>query len=269
MGEQVHELASLQSCTMGGRRDADELQLVGRAAPCASGPVPQRSSSRPGGYDALKIDALACVREPEWGIPKLEGTCLVPDALACWTETPRARRVDGVHFFTEDYRFERVWNAPERYRARLSKASLLCGPDFSVYRDWPRAANLWNVYRSRWLCALWESWGLSVAPTLSWAGPDTWSFCFLGIPEGVTVAVSTVGAAEDEQARRWFADGYAEAIRRLAPHCVLVYGKSPLPPALEELAPVRSYGTARIDAMKARGLAAGAERAGQLRMEGT
>ena len=240
-----------------------ELQLVSDALPSP------RERGRPGGTDALKIEALDCVREPLWGIPMLEGTCAVPAALSCWTETARARRVDGIHFFTADYRFERVWNAPGRYRERLSRASLVCGPDFSVYRDWPRAANLWNAYRSRWLCALWESWGLAVAPTLTWAGPDSWNFCFLGVPRGVTVAVSTVGASDDEQARRWFADGYAEAVRRLEPYCVLVYGKAALPAALEELAPVRYFGTPRIDAMHARGLAAGAARAAQLRMEGT
>ena len=245
------------------REPETELQLVAGALPSL------RERARPGGADALKVEALDCVREPLWGIPMLEGTCAVPAALSCWTETARARVVHGIHFFTEDYRFERVWNAPARYRERLSKASVLCGPDFSVYRDWPRVANLWNVYRSRWLCALWESWGLAVAPTLTWAGPDSWSFCFLGVPRGVTVAVSTVGAREDEMSRRWFADGYAEAVRRLEPHCVLVYGKAALPAALEELAPARYFGTPRIDAMHARGIAAGAARSGQLRMEGT
>jgi len=49
----------------------------------------------------------------------------------------------------------------------------------------------------------------------------------------------------------------------------MVYGKAALPAALEELAPVRYFGTPRIDAMHARGLAAGAARAAQLRMEGT
>ena len=251
------------------RASATELQLVdvlrGRDAAAET----SREPARPGGYDALKVEALDCAREPLWGIPQLTGTRAVPRELSCWTETVRARAIDGVHFFTEDYRFERVWNTPVRYRARLSAARVLCGPDFSVYRDWPRAANLWNVYRARWLCALWESWGLPVAPALSWAGPDTWSFCFLGVPSHVTVAVSTVGAGDDETSRRLFADGYAEAMRRLEPHCVLVYGKGALPAALEELAPVRYFGTPRIDAMHTRGLVAGAERAGQLRMEGT
>lgn len=240
-----------------------ELELVSRALRSP------RADSRPGGSDALKVEALQCYREPLWGIPVLTGTRAVPSGLKCWTETGRAAAIDGLHFFTEDYRFERIWNAPSRYRQRLSRASVLCGPDFSVYRDWPRVANLWNIYRSRWLCALWESWGLSVAPTLTWAGPDSWSFSFLGLPGGTTVAVSTVGAGEDETSRRWFADGYAEAMRRLQPHCVLVYGKATLPAALEELAPVRYFGTPRIDAMKARGIAAGAIRSAQLRMEGT
>ena len=59
------------------REPEAELQLVSGALPSP------RERGRPGGTDALKIEALDCVREPLWGIPMLEGTCAVPAALSC------------------------------------------------------------------------------------------------------------------------------------------------------------------------------------------
>lgn len=220
-------------------------------------------SGNPGGWDALHVEKLACLREPVWGIPMLEPAYSVPESLVCWTQATGEERVPGVHFFTDDYRFERVWNAPERYLDRLRRADVVLSPDFSCWRDWPRAANLWNVYRSRWLAAYWQAHGLAVVPTVTWAGPESWAWAFLGIPEGSVVAISTIGVSgNDEQTRRHFADGYAEMCLRLMPDTVLVYGLADLPAALMELAPVRRYSASRIDDMVAR-IEAGAERPGQ------
>ena len=39
----------------------------------------------------------------------------------------------GVHFFVDDYRFEGIYNNPERSLQKLSQYSFLCTPDFSLY----------------------------------------------------------------------------------------------------------------------------------------
>ena len=99
----------------------------------------------------------------------------------------------GVHFFIEDYRAEAVWTRPVQSLDVLRDFSLVMSPDFSLYRDWPMAILIWNTYRSRWCAAWWQLHGLRVVPSVAWAGPHSYSFCFLGIPRGSIVAVSTVG----------------------------------------------------------------------------
>lgn len=65
----------------------------------------------------------------------------------------------GVHFFIDDYQFERVWNAPEKYVPLLKRFRCVIAPDFSLYVDLPPAVNFWNIYRNRLLAAWWQSQG--------------------------------------------------------------------------------------------------------------
>lgn len=83
----------------------------------------------------------------------------------------------------------------------------------------------WNHYRrARRLGLCWQREGLKVVPTLSRAGPDSYAFCFEGVPKRSTVAVSTVGVKRDAATLDIWRDGMAEAMRRLAPSRVLLYG---------------------------------------------
>ncbi len=70
----------------------------------------------------------------------------VPARLIPFNVAMRLNRVPancGVHFYLDDYQFERVWNAPERYVEKLRKFSCVLTPDFSLYLDMPRAMKIW------------------------------------------------------------------------------------------------------------------------------
>ena len=99
-------------------------------------------------------------------------------------------------------------------------------PDFSLYMDMPDAMQQWNRYRSAALGRYWAENGLTVVPTLSWAQRSSYRFCFKGIPKHSTVATSTVGVARDRDAQKVWHDGMREAMRRLEPSRVLLYGKN-------------------------------------------
>ena len=45
----------------------------------------------------------------------------------------------GVHFYLDDYQFERVWTKFERNVEMLAKFEAVLSPDWSMYRDWPMA----------------------------------------------------------------------------------------------------------------------------------
>lgn len=130
----------------------------------------------------------------------------------------------GVHFFIDDYQFERVWRSPRRYAELLKPFRCVFTPDFSLYTDMPLAMKLWNVYRSRTLGVYWKSLGLDVIPTLQWAEPRTYGFCFSGIQTGGTVAVSTLGAAKGRLEKQLWTAGMKEAIRQIRPSTILLYG---------------------------------------------
>lgn len=130
----------------------------------------------------------------------------------------------GIHFFIDDYQFERVWRSPRRYAELLRPFQCVCAPDFSLYADMPLAMKIWNVYRCLTIGAYWQKQGLNVVPTLQWAEPRTFDFCFNGIPTGAMVAVSTLGAAKGRLSRQMWTAGMKEAIRQLQPSTILLYG---------------------------------------------
>lgn len=134
------------------------------------------------------------------------------------------KRRQACHFFIDDYQFERVWTSPARYTESLKGFMCVLTPDFSMYMDMPDAMQRWNRYRSQALGLYWQRQGFRVVPTLSWAQPESYAFCFDGIPRRSTVAVSTVGVKGDEAALAVWRDGMREAMCRLEPRRVLLYG---------------------------------------------
>ncbi len=130
----------------------------------------------------------------------------------------------GLHFFIDDYQFERLWNRPTDYMDLLAGFECVLTPDFSLYMDMPRPMMAWNVYRARALGHLWQRRGMQVVPTLTWAQPDTYAFCFDGIPKGATVATSTVGVHGDTAAQAVWRDGMRAALEAVKPKALLLYG---------------------------------------------
>ncbi len=176
--------------------------------------------------DALNLGLLPVEMTGRYNLPVVKSDA-VPgaDSLIPFNRAKRCIRRDvGVHFFIDDYQFERVWRSPQLYVEQLRKYRFVCAPDFSLYLDMQMAAKIWNVYRSRLITAYWQSKGLKVVPVLQWAEPATWEFCFEGITPGGTVAVSTLGAAKHRLSRQIWNAGMKEAVRQLHPDTVLLYG---------------------------------------------
>ena len=94
----------------------------------------------------------------------------------------------------------------------------------ATYMDMPMPMKIWNVYRSRQVGAYYQSRGLRVIPTISWAEKETFEFCFKGIPKGSIVAISTIGVKQNKDARKIWEDGVAEMIRQIEPSTIIVYG---------------------------------------------
>ena len=161
----------------------------------------------------------------EYGMPVLEPCNETPNKLLPFNYAKSATDTDcWLHFFVDDYQFERLWNSPRKYLDLVGRFNGVLSPDFSLYMDMPLPMQQWNEYRRRALSRYWQGAGISVIPTLSWSTPDTYGFCFSGIPRHSTVAVSTVGVMRDESALEVWRDGMSRALDTIEPDRVVAYG---------------------------------------------
>lgn len=150
-------------------------------------------------------------------------------------ETPTCTDPEGkgVHFFIDDYKFERIWRQPHRYLSLLSKFDLVCAPDFSMFYDYPVPLQQWNHYRNQLIGAWLQRRGLDVLPTAGWVDEASFSWCFDGLPEYSAIAIGTVGCSKNQEGTKGLLIGTRELIRRKHPHTLVIYGS--MPAALAEL----------------------------------
>ena len=160
-----------------------------------------------------------------WQMPTIKNDNYIPKDLIGfnYAKTSKDKNV-GIHFFIDDYQFERLWNAPEKYIDVLSEYECILTPDFSLYMDMPMPMKIWNIYRSRQIGAYYQARGIKVIPTVSWAEAETFEFCFLGIPKGSVVAVSTIGVKQNSEALEIWEEGMKAMIEQIEPSTILVYG---------------------------------------------
>jgi hypothetical protein len=186
------------------------------------------------------------VNASQLGIPELRDDCLgtmVPTRT--WAKYGRfepdetfyvfrsSGRFDGrqaggmLGFYANDYQLEALWTKREYYIDILAEQQWGClvSPNLSLWADAPLSEQIWNVYRSRWLARAWQDAGTPVVPDLNWSTPESYEFCFEGIPFAPPVAcVNTRNVRRDTSAA--FLAGLREAVDRIEPDTILLYGKS-------------------------------------------
>lgn len=185
----------------------------------------------------------------KYQFPALKPCNYIPDHLLSFKDMLSiADYTAGVHFFTDDYRFERIWRNTGAYLERLSRFQCVFTPDFSLYLDMPLAMQIWNTYRNRMIGQICQDYGMNVIPTVGWAGEDSFDFCFDGLPQGGTVAVSTVGVMNNKAAKEIFRVGMEEMIRQVKPGFILIYGNQ-FPEACGNI-PFKPYPNEAVSAWK-------------------
>lgn len=161
-----------------------------------------------------------------YDFPVLRPVDFVPKAVIPFSAAISERHPRGkwVHFFVDDSYFERVWNQPERYFQILQYFDGIITPDFSSYLDMPKPCQIWNRYRNRALAYYYQSKGLKIIPTVGWSDEESYSWCFDGLPEHSTLAVSTNGCFFPE-GKQFYTAGMVEMERRLKPNRIIVVGR--------------------------------------------
>lgn len=148
----------------------------------------------------------------------------MPDDFIPFNVAVKSKEYDkGVHFFIDDYQFERFWNNPGKYIPVLKKFRCVVAPDFSVYLDVPKAVNLWNIYRSRLLARYMQDKGIAVIPNVSVVPEGLEKEVFSGLEGCGTIVISNVQANSGEFKSYWFRF-VRKAVDNINPERLVVYG---------------------------------------------
>lgn len=133
--------------------------------------------------------------------------------------------------YTHDQRFERIWTATEEIAAEMVRRGWLAivSPNFSIYEDDPKAAQVWQLYRSRWVARFFQEVGIPVIPDIQLSAKVD-QLVYAGLPKGCpTVAFETQTISPFSYKRPEQRDRgkrlITEFLRTIKPQCVLLYGR--------------------------------------------
>jgi len=138
-----------------------------------------------------------------------------------------------VCFYIDDYKFDGprgIWHDCKQALKVLRHFAGVITPDFSTYQDFPEPIKLYATYRMR-LFGYWLGVnGLEVINNVRWGTPETWDYCFEGIPKNSIVAIGTVGGSPRKHIDKdRFENGLFKMVEMLAPHTIIVYGSDKYP----------------------------------------
>ena len=161
-------------------------------------------------------------------LPIIHPTHEVPNRLVPFSKAINCEdRNQWVHFYEDDFHFERLWDDPARWLDTLKGFRGVILPDFSVYRDMPLIVQLYNIYRSRAIGCWLQVNGVKVICNLRWGDRRTHRLCCDGAPRCCVIAVGTHGTLKDCEDRRCFVEGLATVVALLQPTAIVVYGDAP------------------------------------------
>jgi hypothetical protein len=152
-----------------------DLVRINRAdPPTVTTPVPDR-----------RVPNAIFFSDNPWEIPslRLDGQAEYLDApVTQWGAIGRAQLMHGTyHFYTEDYRFNAVWDKPGQV---VNTGCVgVVEPNFSCYDQTPRAVVIGLIFKKRWLARFWQSRGLGVWVDLN-VSPKYYKLNLVGVPRG-------------------------------------------------------------------------------------
>jgi len=145
----------------------------------------------------MNISVPDCLYESnnEYEIPNLllekqAGKLLLP--LVAYGSIRRSMNAQTVHFYVDDYRFNRIWENPAKILN--GKIIAVVEPNTSLFDTTPLAYGLQQIYKKRWIARYWQECGILVYADLN-VSTKFWEYNRMGIPNGYN-AFATRGYAD-------------------------------------------------------------------------
>lgn len=129
-----------------------------------------------------------------------------------------------IHFYLHDYMFQCINNHPLRYTAMMMSYPMVISPDNSVYLNWTEHDKRQSAWRNQQMTRFWQVNHIPVIYNISWAGPNSYSYCIHVYPKHCVIAINCMGIRGDPDACYFWHLGYEEVIKVLEPSLIIRYG---------------------------------------------
>lgn len=130
-----------------------------------------------------------------------------------------------VHFYEHDFQFIRLFRNPDKYVPILKKYKYVLSPDMSQYIEMPYYKRYANNCDNKAIAQYLQRQGVNIIANVTWSLPDSYDYCFAGIPENMVIAIGSNGVNANKDSKYLWYRGYEEAIRRLKPKRIIRYGQ--------------------------------------------
>ena len=139
-----------------------------------------------------------------------------------------------VHFYEHDFQFIRLFRNPDKYIPQLRKYRYVLSPDMSQYVEMAYYHRYANNCHNKAMAQYLQRNGVNIIANVTWSLPDSYEYCFEGIPKNTVIAIGSNGVNASTDSKYLWRRGYEEAIRRLHPKRIIRYGQK-MPGEREEI----------------------------------
>lgn len=163
----------------------------------------------------------------KYRLPQIKATQSLPHDVISFNERTSVSHPENhwLDFFIDDVLFENFWSHPEISFTKLRKFAGIISTDYSMLPEMLPGQRIWNCTRNRVMAYMLQQNMNDVIPTASWCTEDDFEWCFDGLPEKSSIAISSNGCMSSPYGKRIFLSGVEELQRRKKPTHLVICGR--------------------------------------------
>lgn len=180
------------------------------------------------GFHNYLVDSTAMVGDP--GIPMLLDlhNTTIPLDLVPFSKCRKTKnKRQYIHFYEHDFVFSPLLCSAWKYLDLFKKFDGIITPDCTMLIGQSACLQQTNTYFNRAVGSYFQHRGIPVIANIRWSDENSFSYCFLGVPQKTIVSISTHGCIRSNLEKSMFRRGIEAMLEALHPTDVLVHGYMP------------------------------------------
>lgn len=163
----------------------------------------------------------------KYRLPQLAPTQAIPSKVISFNERKGISRPEEywIDFFIDDALFENFWNHPEMSFSNLKRFACIITTDYSMLPEMLPGQSIWNYTRNRVMAYYLQKQGFNIIPTASWCIESDFEWCFDGLPENSSIAITSNGCMSSPYGKRMLLCGIEELQKQKSPSNLIVCGR--------------------------------------------